>query len=403
MLAEKPDDRRNSLKVVVVGEDGQQRTEIRSALAELGELELEVAEAGTQLAGTLNGGTEVAMVVVEGSEDASLDFIQTQAQCSPRPALFALLAERSSNLMRRALRAGADEVLFLPMDHGDATRALLKISEARRRMERPGRGQICTLVSVTGGVGVTTLACSLALGLRYQCHKQAAIVDLDFQSSDLSVLLNLETEHTIVDIADSTKKLDSIRLESALTKHASGLYLLAAPKRIEDGETVSADQVGAALDLMRQLFDFVVVDCGRNINEITAAVWERSDHLYYVLNQTIGAVRCAWRFLDLFGRLGINGVEPGFLLNCYNSRLTVSEDQIYHTLARPIYARMPRDDKALEQAQADAQDLWKVAPNSPLTKSIEDLVRKLGGVPEKTDARRSGLFSRLFSSAAANQ
>src|SRR5208282_6572359 len=141
----------------------------------------------------------------------------------------------------------------------------------------------------------------------YHCQKQAAIVDLDFQSSDLSVLLNLEPEHTIVDIADSSKKLDSIRLESALTKHSSGLYLLAAPKRIEDGEAVSADQVGAALDLMRQLFDFVVVDCGRNLNEITVAVWERSDHLYYVLNQSIGAVRCAWRFLDLFGRLGING------------------------------------------------------------------------------------------------
>ena len=302
--------------------------------------------------------------------------------------------------MRRALRAGADEVLFLPMDHGDATRALLKISEARRRTERPGRGHICTLVSVTGGVGVTTLAGNLGLGLRYHSQKQAAIIDLDFQSSDLSVMLNLEPEHTIVDIADSSKKLDSIRLEGALTKHPSGLYLLAAPKRIEDGEAVSADQVGAALDLMRQLFDFVIIDCGRNINEITAAVWERSDHLYYVLNQSIGAVRCAWRFLDLFGRLGISGVEPGFLLNCYNSRLTVSEEQIYHTLARPVYARIPRDEKAMEQAQTEAKDLWSVAPNSQLTKSIEALVRKLGGAPDKSEESR-GLFSRLFSSVTA--
>ena len=211
MLAEKPDDRRNSLKVVVVGEDGQQRADIRSALAELGELELEIAEAGPQLAGTLNGGTEVAMVVVDSSEDASLDFIQAQAQASPRPALFALLAERSSNLMRRALRAGADEVLFLPMDHGDATRALLKISEARRRTERPGRGQICTLVSVTGGVGVTTLAASLGLGLRYYCQKQAAIVDLDFQSSDLSACCStssLNTPSSIL-LIEQKARLDS--------------------------------------------------------------------------------------------------------------------------------------------------------------------------------------------------
>ena len=35
--------------------------------------------------------------------------------------------------MRRVLRAGADELLFLPLDPGDATRALLKVSESRLR------------------------------------------------------------------------------------------------------------------------------------------------------------------------------------------------------------------------------------------------------------------------------
>ncbi len=347
-MLDKPDDRRNLLKVVVVGQDTRQRAEIRSALAELDEPELEVAEAAPQLAVALNGsgGTEVAMVMLEGGEESALEYLQSQAQSSPRPALFALLRERSTSLMRRALRAGADEVLFLPLDHGDATRALLKISEARRRVERPGRGQVCALVSITGGVGVTTLSANLALGLRHLSQKQVAVVDLDLQASDLSVVLNLEPERTIVDISDPGRKLDSIGLESALSKHPSGIYLLAAPKRIEDSETVTSAQVGAALDLMRQLFDFVVVDCGRHINENTVAVWERCDHLFYVLDQSIGAVRCAWRFIDLFGRLDLTGVEPNFLLNRYNTRHVVSEEQITHTLARPVYSRLPRDDAA---------------------------------------------------------
>jgi len=403
-VLDKPDDRRNLLKVVVVGQDTRQRAEIRSALAELDEPELEVAEAAPQLAVALNGsgGTEVAMVMLEGAEESALEYLQSQAQSSPRPALFALLRERSTSLMRRALRAGADEVLFLPLDHGDATRALLKISEARRRVERPGRGQLCALVSITGGVGVTTLSANLALGLRHLSQKQVAVVDLDLQASDLSVVLNLEPERTIVDISDPGRKLDSIGLESALSKHASGIYLLAAPKRIEDSETVTSGQVGAALDLMRQLFDFVVVDCGRHINENTVAVWERCDHLFYVLDQSIGAVRCAWRFIDLFGRLDLTGVEPNFLLNRYNTRHVVSEEQITHTLARPVYSRLPRDEKSLEQAQTQAQDLWKVAPNSPLTKNLEDLARKLAGAPAEIAAERNGgLFSKLFSSAHA--
>jgi len=403
-VLDKPDDRRNLLKVVVVGQDTRQRAEICSALAELGEPELEVAEAAPQLAVALNGsgGVEVAMVVLEGGEESALEYLQGQAQLNPHPALFALLHDRSTGLMRRALRAGADEVLFLPLDHGDATRALLKISEARRRVERPGRGQVCALVSLTGGVGVTTLSANLALGLRHLSQKQVAGVDLDLQASDLSVVLNLEPERTIIDICDPGRKLDSIGLESVLSKHGSGLYLLAAPKRIEDSEMVTPDQVGAALDLMRQLFDFVVVDCGRHISENTVAVWERCDHLFYVLDQSIGAVRCAGRFIDLFGRLDLTGVEPGFLLNRYLPRNLITEEQIAHTLARPIFAKIARDDKTCDQALTRAQDLWKVAPHSPLTRGLEDLARKLTGASAEMTAERNGsLFSRLFSSANA--
>jgi septum formation inhibitor-activating ATPase MinD len=114
-------------------------------------------------------------------------------------------------------------------------------------------------VSLIGGTGVTSLAANLALALRYAFDKRVAVIDLDLQTGGLSVFLNLEPERTIMALAEGTRKLDSIQLESALSKHASGIYLLAAPKRIEDSELVSDATVGAILDLMRQLFDFVIV------------------------------------------------------------------------------------------------------------------------------------------------
>ena len=78
----------------------------------------------------------------------------------------------------------------------------------------------------------------------------------------MAVFLNLEPERSIMQLCESDRRLDSIQLESALTKHPSGIYLLAAPKRIEDSELVADRTIGEVLDLMRQLFDFVIVDCG---------------------------------------------------------------------------------------------------------------------------------------------
>ncbi len=246
-------------------------TDVRDALAALGDPILAIEEVEPDLevaAEATDSSFDVTMVLFNGNDELSLSYLNGRAGQEPRPALFALLHDRSPDLMKRVLRAGADELLFLPLDPGDATRALLKISETRRREEvHVGGGQIVSLVSLIGGTGVTSLAANLALALRYAFDKRVAVVDLDLQTGGMSVFLNLEPERTIMALVEGTRKLDSIQLESALSKHASGVYLLAAPKRIEDSELVSDVTVGATLELMRQLFDFVIVDCGTHIDE----------------------------------------------------------------------------------------------------------------------------------------
>src|SRR5260370_42553848 len=88
--------------------------------------------------------------------------------------------------MVRALRGGADEILFLPLGPGEATRALLKISEARWRSERREGGVIVSLTSMVGGVGVTSLAANLALALQ-SLHQRVALLDLDLQTGGAAV------------------------------------------------------------------------------------------------------------------------------------------------------------------------------------------------------------------------
>ena len=394
----KKNDGRHGLRVQLVGNGDEHRTEVRDALSALGDPVLNINEIEPDPDAATDVNFDVTMVVFNGNDELSLSYLNTRAGQEPRPALFALLHDRSPDLMKRVLRAGADELLFLPLDPGDATRALLKISETRRREEvHVGGGQIVSMVSLIGGTGVTSLAANLALALRYAFDKRVAVVDLDLQTGGLSVFLNLEPERTIMTLTEGTRKLDSIQLESALSKHASGIYLLAAPKRLEDSELVTDATVGATLELMRQLFDFVIVDCGTHIDSNTVAAWEKSNHLFYVLDQSIGAARCAWRFVDLVGRLGLHGVEPAFILSSFVPGHPITEDQLSHTLAQSIHSRIPRDEKVLERVQLSAQDLWQVAPNSPLAKSIEELARRLEIGAEVPDAESSNsLVSRLL-------
>ena len=89
------------------------------------------------------------------------------------------------------------------------------------------------------------------------------------------------------------------------------------------------------------------------------------------------------------------------MISRFISNHPISEEQLSHTLARPIYAKIPRDEKVLERVQLSAQDLWQVAPNSPLTKAVEEMSRKLDGVSDRDSTRNGSIVSRLLSSFGA--
>ncbi len=395
------DGRRSTMKVMLVGDPSEQRAQLKAVLASLAEPKLEIIEGEAATAANLseNAATppDATLVMVNGNEESALSFLHSQSLHSPRPTLLALLAARSPGLIKRALRSGADEILFIPLDPGEATRALLKVSEARWRTERREGGVIISIASLVGGVGVTSLAANLALALE-SLHQRVALVDLDLQTGGLAVFLNLDPEVTIMPLVRLDSKLDSIQLESALTKHRSGVYLLAAPKRIEESELVSDITVGTVLDLIRQLFDYVIVDCGDHVDENGVAAWERSDHLFYVLNQSIAAARCAWRFIDLFERLGLTTLEPRFILDRYNPSHPLTEKAIEATLAKTIYAKIPTDDRTFETIEMKAQDLFQVAPHSPVARAMLELAAlvmprvELAAAPETFMSRLKSAF-----------
>jgi pilus assembly protein CpaE len=317
------------------------------------------------------------------------------AEFGKTPVRIALMKERAPQAVRAALRAGADEVLFLPVDQGELARALLKISEVSVAPKPGTRGRLISLVSVTGGAGVTTTAANCALALAHSTDKKVALVDLDFQSGDLDAALNLEPEHSIINLAEAKIRLNSVQVESALTKHPSGIYLLAAPRRIEESEQIPASRVTDILSMLLEMVDVVIADVGRHINDGSVTAWENSDEIVYVIDQSIGAIRGAWRFLDLFGRLNLSNVAPRIVLNRWVAHHPISEKHITNTLGRPLTARLPRDDDALRMVMTRGEDLWKVAPRSALVRGYDALAAELCGLAEKK-AKRAGLFHKFF-------
>jgi pilus assembly protein CpaE len=212
------------------------------------------------------------------------------------------------------------------------------------------------------------------------------------QADALAPMLDLTPVHTISDLTDPSTSIDSIRLESAICKHPSGLYLLGAPARIEDGEMVSPGTIEATVGVMLQLFDFVLIDCGHHVSETSVAAWERAGNLFYVLDQSITGVHATRRFLELFKRLNLKHVALDLLLNNYRHSHAITLEKIESALEHPIGFCIPHDSAvAAGEAHLDRPT------SSPMPQALESLANALLGISAEADGRaRTGVLSRML-------
>ncbi|MGO9267801.1 MAG: CpaE family protein [Candidatus Binataceae bacterium] len=382
--------------VQLVGGSDPQRSQLQAFLEQLAPPRLEVVEDSPEAEGE-RPQVDVVAAIVDENPAVAVDCLRGWSDRSPRPLLIAFHREWPLALMRQILQAGANELVSMPPNAHELELIFLKLMESRHPRERgrDGMGRVYAVTGLAGGVGMSTVSANLALALKYTMNRRVAILDLDLQNGGINLSLHLDPTETIVALLEELERLDSIRLETALTKHPAGIYLLAAPKRIEQADLVSDVAVATILDMMRQLFDVVVVDCGRHVTDNTLVAWERCTQVLYVTDQSLWSARRVPRFTQLFTSLGLRGVNARLVLNRFAAGSGATRDEIAGAARAPVFACIPRDDRLMEALQLHNEDLWRVAPSSRLARAFEDLARRLESPDATPEAPR--FVERLMS------
>jgi pilus assembly protein CpaE len=386
------------IKIRLSGGEPDQRDSLQTMLRQVSPTSLTLLE-DSSATGEGAAGVDAIAIVVGDEPATAIDQIKRATAGVAPPRVLAFRHEWPLPLMRQLLQAGAAELLQMPPDEHELDFALMKLREARRRESRNGAGRIYSVAGLAGGAGLTTVAANLALAFRHTLKQRVALIDLDLQRGGVNVCLHLDPNETIVALTSEVGRLDSIRLEAALTKHPAVVYVLAAPRRIEEADLVTDDVLGAVLELMRQLFDVVVIDCGRRVSEVAVSAWRRSTQLLYVTDQHLWSARRVQRFTAALASFGLNDATLRLVLNRFLHSNGTGREAIMQAAKLPVFATIPRDDRLADLLELHNEDLWRLAPSSRLAAAFEDLARRL----EVPDARpeASRLIERLWAAVGA--
>ncbi len=315
-----------------------------------------------------------------------------------------VVTEPAPEMWEEALRAGVRDLVPTTASDDELRKALeraVNTSNRRRRnlvQDAAGSGtggRVITVVAPKGGSGKTAIATNLGVGLARAVPGQVALVDLDLQFGDITVVLDLAPEHTIADALKADGKVDATALKVFLTKRPGDLYVLAAPQVPEEGEQVSEGLVHRAVGLLAEEFPYVVVDTAAGLTEQTLAVLELSTDLVLVCDLSASAARGMRKVLDALDRLGMTTQTRHFVVNRADSKVGLELAEVAALVGMPVDVKLP-SSRAVAYSMNEGVPLVESAPRAAFARRIADMVTRF--VPEHAPSGRRLLARRSIGS-----
>jgi pilus assembly protein CpaE len=309
-----------------------------------------------------------------------------------------VIAPSDPDLWMAAMRAGVRDVLSPNATLADVTAVVFRAGElARARREAVAvdpataatGNRVIVVASPKGGVGKTTVATNLALGLAASGPGSTVLVDLDLQFGDVASALALTPQYSLPDTVHGAASNDPLVLKTFLTRHPSGLSVVAGSDSPAAGDAVTAAEAGRLVETLSREFCYVVIDTAPGLTDHTLTVLEQATDLVLMSSMDVPGVRGLRKELDVLTELHLVPTGRHLVLNGVDSAGALSMEDVEDTIGAPLDLVLPRHN-AVPLSTNTGVPLLQAGGKDPVTRGLQTLLQQF--LPP-APARR-GVFGR---------
>lgn len=239
-------------------------------------------------------------------------------------------------------------------------------------------GRIIAIANQKGGVGKTTTAINLGIGLVKKGNK-VLLVDLDPQGNATQGL-GYEADELEVTVSTMLRKMISkdynFTKKYGILSHWEKIELMPANIELSVLETELISLLFGRekilktyLDMIRDEYDYIIIDCMPSLNLIAINALVAADEVIIPLHAQYYSVKGLEQLLQTIGSVKSNGLNEslkisGILYTCVNDRTTSFRD--VHKILKTAYGEnikiydnyIPRSVKA-EEAPSYGQSIYE--------------------------------------------
>lgn len=308
--------------------------------------------APTEPAELLGRGAEHTIVIIDARADPSAALGFT-ASCTAIGMVVIVASDDPQQIGFAALKAGAVDAVSvwgaIPELRASLVRAERVLSDRAASvpdMMAPSgpsapQGRVITVASPKGGVGKTSVATNLAVGLSRKFPQSTVLVDLDVQFGDVATALGLRPQYTLVDATHGHTAADPLALKTMVTQHVSGLFVIAGSDTPGAADAVGTREIGLLLRTLSTAFPFVVVDTAPGLSEQTLQALDHSTDLVLVTSLDVPGVRGLRKEIDALRHVSLMLPSHFVVLNFTDSHRGISVKDVEANIGERVDVAIP--------------------------------------------------------------
>jgi pilus assembly protein CpaE len=383
---------KRTLRLIVVDSDRGSRLYVKRRMNADGIRvigEADNTQAGLRLIRGLQ--PDAVLLELEPSVGSTLEAVRKIKEELPDTGIILSSHETSPQMILDCIRAGAQEFVSRPMDIAELEKA---VDHVRKLLERTAphgkkRGKILSVFSVKGGIGATSVVANLGVALAGQAEAKTVLVDLSFHMGDLGLMLDLPPRYSLTDALNSEGAIDGTKLPSILSQHNSGAYLLTVAASPEVGDEITSNHMVELFGYLNTMFDYIVVDAGRHLDDRTVEVLSLSDAILVLSCLDLPTIRNVKRYLEIFDKLEIDRDRIHLIVNRYLKKGRLTLNDLETTVGLETFWTIPNDFAPMSLGIDRGNPAVLQTPKAKVSQNFKDLAENLRELYAKETAEGS--------------
>lgn len=231
---------------------------------------------------------------ISGIDDPFTELERLAGVCPPDVRVALIGENREITFYRELLGLGLTEYLPRPLTRDmvlDQLRPKLLGDVAANQIDRGGH--VVSICGAQGGAGATSIAINLALQLAETTKAKVALLDLHLQGGETAVMLGVRPGPGLRIALENPMRADTLFLERAAIEVNERVCLVSADEDLDAQLDITEAGVRHVLGLLRQRFNYIVVDVPVPFPPSIYPVITLSRHVMVLLEAEVTGLRNA--------------------------------------------------------------------------------------------------------------